>query len=115
MIQRLPLNRNLINVYPSSMGVNLEVSGSRRNQTYDNFDLRAEKEFTFKFGKVSVFADIYNLLGNQYVYVGLNPGGTWYPTDVAGTTGTFTAGSTYGKVTGLSGTRTYKFSVRYQF
>ena len=103
------------NVYPASVSVNLEERGARRNQSFDNLDVRLEKEFTFSFGKLGIFADVYNLLANQYVTVGQNPGGTWRPTDNNVTTGSYTVASTYGKVTGLSGVRTFKFSARFIF
>lgn len=103
------------NVYPTSYTIAVEPSGSRRNQSYDNLDVRLEKELTFTFGKFGLFLDIYNLLGATYVTIGQNPAGTWYPTDANVRTGTYTVSSTYGRVTALSGTRTFKFSLRFQF
>lgn len=47
--------------------VNLEPRGKRRNQSFDNLDIRFEKQFGLPFGKVGLFADIYNLLGNKYL------------------------------------------------
>ena len=103
------------NVYPSTMGVNLEIPGVRRNPDYDNLDIRLEKEFTFKFGKFGVFIDVFNVLGNQYLTIGQNPGGTWRPTANNTDQGAYTMASTYGKVTALSGVRTFKFSARFTF
>jgi outer membrane receptor protein involved in Fe transport len=103
------------NIYPTNYSVYVEPVGSRRNPDYDNMDVRVEKEFKLAFGKVSVFFDVYNLLGNTYVSLGQNPGGTWYPTDSGVTTGSYTAASNYGKVTGLAGVRTLKLSFRFQY
>lgn len=61
----------------SSYSINTEVQGSRRNYTYENCDFRLEKRFQFgKFGNFGVFLDIFNLLGNYFVNINQNPGGT---------------------------------------
>jgi hypothetical protein len=104
------------NALGNSYSVNLETSGTRRNPGSDNMDFRLEKEFGLgRFGKFGVFIDVFNLLGAQYVTVGTNPGGTWRPTDANVTTGTYTVGSTFGKVTGISGVRNYRISARFSF
>ena len=106
------------NALGNSYGVNLEPSGTRRNYSTDNMDFRLEKEFGLgKIGKLGVFIDVFNLLGAQYVTVGMNPGGTWRPTDRQrdGHGGTYTVGSTFGKVTGISGVRNYRISARFSF
>jgi hypothetical protein len=101
---------------PWATSVNVEVQGSRRNQSTDNIDFRLEKEFRLPIGKIGVFMDVLNLLGNRYVSVGMNPGGTWRPAaenTVSG--GTYAAAYDYGRVTGVSGTRIFKFSIRFTF
>jgi hypothetical protein len=100
-----------------SYTVNTETQGARRMYTYQNLDFRLEKDFKFeKIGTFSAYLDVYNLLGNYYVNVTQNPGGTWRPTDNNVSTGTFTAGGTYKKVTSISNlTRVFRLSVRYAF
>ncbi|MHB8094567.1 MAG: TonB-dependent receptor [Candidatus Aminicenantales bacterium] len=96
--------------------VYVEPIGSRRNQSYDNVDLRFEKQFDVRLGRLGVFIDVYNLLGNRYIYYGQNPGGTWAPTGFGGSTGSYSnISSTYGKPTSIDGSRIYKFSVRFTF
>jgi hypothetical protein len=100
-----------------SYGINFETQGSRRTYAYQNVDARLEKDFSLsKYGRFSVYLDIYNLLGNFYPNVTLNPGGTWRPTDNNVSTGTYTASSTYKRITSLSNmTRVFRLSVRYAF
>ena len=78
-------------------------------------DFRLEKEFRFGFGTVSVFVDVSNLLGNKYVYSGLNPGGVWAPTDENTSSGTRTLGYNYRRITSVSGLRTFRVSARVSF
>jgi hypothetical protein len=99
-----------------SYGVNLEPSGTRRNPSTSNLDFRLEKEFRLgSLGRLGLFVEVFNLLGNTYVSVSMNPGGTWRPTDANVATGTYTVSSTFGKVTSVSGVRTYRISGRFSF
>lgn len=99
-----------------SYSVNVEPSGSRRNQARTNVDFRLEKEFVLgSLGKIGFFVDVFNLLGNTYVNVSMNPAGTWRPTDINVTTGTYTVSSSYGKVTSVDGVRTFRLSARFSF
>jgi len=96
----------------------LEPNGAHRQSSWDNADLRLEKEFNLKFGTFSVFADIFNLLGNKYVRTGLNPWGVWYPdaNQPQNTSlGTYEPDYYYKKITSVSGLRTFKLSVRFTF
>jgi hypothetical protein len=94
----------------------MEPQGTRRDPSVDNVDLRFEKEFAFAgFGRLGMFVDIYNLLGNTYLYPWTNPEGTWLPTDENTNQGTFIPAGNYGRVTGLRGVRTFKLSVRFSF
>ncbi|MCX6564817.1 MAG: TonB-dependent receptor [Candidatus Aminicenantes bacterium] len=97
--------------------VPLELNGTRRNNTWQNLDFRLEKEFKFgSYGKVGIFADVFNLLGNHYININQNPGGTWVPVDNNSSVGKYTLGGTYKKITGISQlTRTVRLSVRYTF
>jgi len=99
-----------------AQSVNVEAPGDRREQSTDNVDFRLEKEFRLPMGKVGMFLDVFNLLGNRYTFLGLNPGGNWRPA-APGTAagGTFSASGNYGRLSGIQGTRTFKFSLRFTF
>ncbi|MEN6559468.1 MAG: TonB-dependent receptor [Acidobacteriota bacterium] len=97
------------------IGVQLAPNGTHRQASWDNVDFRLEKQFKFGFGTVSVFADVFNLLGNKYVYSGLNPAGVWYPVDENTSVGTRELDYYYKKVTSVSGLRIFKFSARVTF
>lgn len=100
------------------IGVQLEPNGTHRQASWDNADFRLEKEFKFGSRTVSVFADIFNLLGNKYVYTGLNPSGVWRPSAVDPTNpalGTRVLNSNYKKITSVSGVRIFKLSARVTF
>ncbi len=103
------------NAVPWSAYVLVEEQGSRRNQSTDNVDFRLEKEFTFPMGKFGIFLDIFNLLGNRYVYSGLDPAGNWRPVAENSSEGTYSPSYNYGRVTSLTGTRLFKFSIRFAF
>jgi len=107
---------NNINLNYGDAWVYTEPVGSRREQSFDNVDLRFEKQFDVRLGKVGVFVDIYNLLGNRYIYYGQDPGGVWSPNGFGSASGSYTnISSRYGKATSISGVRTYKFSLRFTF
>jgi len=97
------------------IGVQLEPNGTHRQSSWDNIDFRLEKAFKFRFGTVSAFVDVFNLLGNKYVYSGLNPGGVWYPDDENTSSGTRELDYYYRRVTSVSGLRTFKLSARITF
>jgi hypothetical protein len=91
----------------------LDPLGDRRGPSLDNIDLRLEKEFKFKFGTVSVFADVFNLLGRRNMDYGYIPGGE-YNAD----TGERTTSWDYATITGITantGVRIYKLSARISF
>jgi hypothetical protein len=95
--------------------VNVEEKGSRLLNSHSNLDVRLEKEFPVLSGKIGFFLDIYNLLGNTYLNVNENPGGTWYPDSENTNVGTFVPDYFYGRAVGIEGARTYKISIRYSF
>ena len=99
-----------------SVSVLTETQGSRRSSNTTNVDARLEKEFNLgKTSKFSLGVEIYNLLGNSYLSMGSSPGGTWIPTLANPNVGTYTVASTYGKVSGASGLRTYRFNLNFTF
>jgi hypothetical protein len=101
-------------VASGSVSATIEDPDLRRSISSDNMDFRVEKEFSIgKLGKIGLFADIFNFFGAQYPSITVNPGGTWSPVDINSAQGTFTPGQM--RVTGISGVRSYRFSVRYNF
>ena len=102
------------NVISGSVSATIEAPDLRKNPATDNMDFRIEKEFKIgSFGRLGIFADIFNLFGAQYPSIGVNPGGTWRPTDNNTNQGTFTPGQMI--VTGISGVRSFRFSFRFAF
>ena len=88
--------------------------GDRRDQAINNLDLRLEKLFKIN-GRheLGLFIDAFNVTGFSYLNFQSNPGGTWSPTDVGGTTGTFSPAAT--SALSQTGVRTFRPSARYSF
>ncbi len=99
------------NLFDSGAWTYLEPIGAHREPSFDNLDIRLEKEFKIKFGTLGAFVDVFNLIGNKYVDVGRDPGGVWNPATEEYTDVDYN----YGRVTGVRGVRTYKFSLRFTF
>ena len=106
---------NNVASWSNYVSVQLEPNGAHRQASYDNVDFRLEKEFQFGFGTVSIFADVFNLLGNKYVNVGLNPGGNWISSGPNSSLGTRTLSSNYSRIVSVTGLRTFKISARVTF
>ena len=99
-----------------SVSVLAEEQGVRRNFPTSNVDARIEKNFSVGgVRSINLGLEIYNLLGNNYINAGQDPGGSWIPNLANPNTGTYTVGSTYGKVSSVSGLRTYRFNVKFTF
>jgi len=107
---------NNVNIY-NTYYVSLEPVGTRRYYSYNILDARLEKIFSLKkYGRVGLFVDIFNLLGQHYININQNPGGTWMPVDNNSGVGTYNMSGTFKKITSISNlTRTLRFSVRYSF
>ena len=74
-----------------SVSVLAETAGTRRNQSVTNVDGRLEKSVGVGAGKRLSFAiDVFNLLGNRYIYYGVDPALTWRPTGAGGSSGAYT-------------------------
>jgi len=99
--------------YYVSATVQAEKAGSHRNPGTDNFDLRVEKEFNLStiglYGRFKVSIDIFNVFGNtsKNVY--------WVPSGYIYADGRYASLTTYGKVYGFTGTRSFLFNLRYSF
>ena len=97
-----------------SVSVTVEDPDARQNVSTDNMDFRVEKEFPVgNLGRLGLFVDIFNLFGAVYPSIGVNPGGTWSPVDNNSSVGTYTPGQM--RVTGMSGVRSFRFSIRFNF
>jgi len=96
-----------------SYGIYVEPPGTRRDQPYDNLDIRMEKDFALGPGKVGFYIDIFNFLGAYTISDVKNPGGTWLPVDANSTQGVYTPG--WRGLTGISGSRIFNFSILYRF
>jgi len=104
------------NTQQYSYTMNLEIPGARREQDTTQVDFRLGKELNlWKSGKVGLYLDVFNVLGNRYVWAQGNTGGQWRPVDANTTQGTYTLAANYGKVTSVEGTRIFKFSVRVSY
>ncbi len=100
-----------------SYAINVETAGVRRTQGTDILDLRLEKTFNLgTYGRLGIFLDAFNILGFNQVLVNQNPAGTWRPTQPGEDDAKYFAPSaSYKVVTGVQGTRQFKFSLRYTF
>ncbi len=90
--------------------VNAETPGSRRRLSRNNLDIRLEKNFNVgSFGRLGVFLDVLNALGERWFDLEQNPGGFIYPGNV------FVRYPTFGQFTAANGLRTFKLSARFSF
>ena len=98
------------------VGVLAETQGTRRNFSVTNVDARFEKNISLGRSKsFNIGVEIYNLLGNAYLSTGVNPAGTWRSSAPNSDQGAYTVDYNYGRVTGVSGVRTYKFNAKFTF
>jgi hypothetical protein len=104
------------NAYNSGAQVYLEKPGTRRYQSFENLDLRIEKEMPLKgFGLLRAYLDILNVLGKKYGILNQNDGGFWFPAAENTNQGIRTSDPTYKKFTSLQGLRIFKFSLSLEF
>jgi len=102
--------------YSTPAEVYLERPGERRTEAYSNLDLRIEKGFRVgKSGRLSVHADILNVLGYKYDFTIQNDGGFWFPDAEGSTQGTRVLSSNYNNITSLFGVRTLRLSLSLNF
>ena len=94
----------------------LESPGSRRFASEQSLDARLEKEFVFRNRKrLTLTADVFNLLGNKSGLLDLNDGGFWYPAAADSSLGTRVLSPTFDKYVSLLGTRSVRLSLSVQF
>ncbi len=101
-------------VSTASQTIWVEPRGDRRDQSISNLDLRLEKVFRLASShQMGLYLDLYNATGFSYLNFQSNPGGTWAPTNVNVTTGTYSPASLGAR--SQVGVRTIQFGVRYNF
>jgi len=123
-----PWTRSITVVPPSSwaeeknayscyyVNVLLEEPGIRRNEAFNNLDIRIEKELRFAgFGNINAYLDASNVLGNKYQTIIRNDGGYWFPENENSTEGVHILSPNYNKGTSLYGVRVFRFSLRFSF
>lgn len=87
-----------------------ETSGTRRNHSRSNLDIRLEKSFNVKeFGRIGIFLDVINVLGEKGYEISQDPGGRVY------NDGTFQRWPVYGQFTNIYGLTIFKLSARFTF
>ncbi len=95
---------------PPTTTVQAEAPGSRRFRSRNNLDLRVEKTFGIgDLGRLGIFVDLLNVLGERWFDVDEDPGG-WIMPD-----GSFIRFPTWGQFIGANGLRTFKASIRFTF
>jgi len=104
------------NAYGTFVNVLLEEPGTRRNDALDNLNLRIEKEFKLKdVGRISIYVDILNALGNKYRSIIQNDGGIWFPSGENTTEGLRVLSSNYKRIVAVTGVRTFRLSLKFRF
>lgn len=98
------------------VSVYLETQGKRRHSSWQNLDIKVEKEFLHK-GKTrfSLSFDVFNLLGDKYKIIDLNDGGLWFPNGEGGSSGARLISESYGKAVFLRGTRVFRIGLKLNF
>ncbi len=117
-----PWARNLDRVYlpddaPTqwdyASSVNAEPKGTRRNPTRTTLDMRVEKSFSFgKYGKLSFYADIFNVGARRTLSVNRNPDAEL---DFFADPPTYEADPNYGDINSLAGVRHIRVGFRWSF
>ena len=117
-----PWGRNLARVYlpddaPTqwdyASSINAEPNGTRRNPTRTTIDMRIEKSFAFgKYGKLSLYADIFNVGARRTLSVNRNPDAEL---DFFASPRTYEADPNYGRISSVGGVRHIRVGFRWSF
>ena len=90
--------------------IQAEPSGTRRQQSFDQFDLRLEKSFNFgSFSRLGLYIDIFNALNSGYIYFDATYHGH------INELGEFSKSSGWQRAYGVSEPRRIKFGLRFSF
>jgi hypothetical protein len=102
--------------YGSFARVYLESPGTRRYDSYNNLDLRVEKELRLGGStKISAYVDILNALGSKYKIAQQNDGGFWFPDDENTPQGRRVLSPDYDTTTYILGSRIFMLGFRFSF
>jgi len=103
--------------YRTFYPVRLEAPGSRRRRSWNNLNLRLEKEFRMGgFGRLGAYVDVINVLGYSDVDIGQNDVYRWQPSaEGFGQPGSLTLDPDYQYISEVRGRRTIKFSISFTF
>jgi len=102
--------------YGSFARVYLESPGTRRHDSYNNLDLRVEKELRLGDStKISAYVDILNVLGSRYKIAQQNDDGFWFPDDENTAQGKRVLSPDYDMVTYILGSRIFMLGFRFSF
>jgi hypothetical protein len=101
------------NVEPIPFYVIVEKPGTRRGNYSSDLDMRFGKEFVLGPGRIGLYVDVSNPLGQYTIRVSSSPGGIWRPADENTTEGIFTPG--FMGLRSISGARTFRFLLSYRF
>jgi len=93
--------------------INAEPRGARRNPTRTTLDMRVEKSFSFgKYGKLSLYADIFNVGARRTLSVNRNPDAEL---DFFADPPTYEPDPNYGDINSLGGVRHIRVGFRWSF
>jgi len=118
-----PWGRNLARVYlpedatqfDYASSVNPEPVGTRRNPTRTLLDMRVEKSFSFgKYGKLSFYADIFNVGARRTLSVDRNPDAELDVFDDPANP-TYEHDPNYGRISSVYGVRSVRVGFRWSF
>jgi hypothetical protein len=96
--------------------VAIEPAGKRRAKSSDFLDLRVEKEIDlWKGGRLGLFVDVLNVLGETDLTVGQNDAYIYHPVAENDNTGFLEKAWDYKTISAVWGVRTIKLSARFSF
>jgi hypothetical protein len=116
-----PWARTLARVYfppgfgaqTSYVGVAAEPNGTQRNSPETMLDMRVEKSFGFEnLGKLSLYLDIFNLGGSTDLSVTRNPNAYLYFYE---NPPRYTLDTNYGRINSVTGVRSIRLGVRWNY
>lgn len=94
-------------------GILAEPRGTQRTAPYTMLDMRLEKSFSLgDYGKLSLYADVFNLGGRSTISIDQNPDARLYFFDDPPR---YRLDSNYGRIDSVSGVRSVRFGFRWTF
>jgi hypothetical protein len=93
----------------STVTVKADPTGSYTDAAIDRLDLRIEKTFALIGGRLGIYLDLLNVLGDRSIIIDQNRGGYIYAD------GSYEQSPTYGKIAEVEAARILKATVRFSF